>query len=101
MDLGFDFSTIGINGILIIPLIVGLVQFAKSLGLQKTQYIQLLAFGLGVAFMILFGAIEQGLIPPVAVIWINVVVFALAGGIFALASMGLYDLAKQLAAGRG
>lgn len=96
MDFNFDFSKIGINGILIIPLVIGLVEFAKSLGLQNQPTIRVLAFALGVAFMLLFGAIEQGLIPPAAVTWVNVVVFAIAGGVFACASMGLYDLGKRL-----
>jgi len=81
-----------ISGIAVLPLILGLVEFAKKLGL-KGNGSMILALVLGVFFSALFMTMQQGLIPEAAVPWITVAVFGLAGG---LGAAGLYDLGKRL-----
>lgn len=82
------------GGIAIIPLIIGLVQFAKKLGL-KDQGCIIAAFALGIAFVGTGSAVSQGLIPTSALPWVNTGFGALAGGVVAMASVGLYDVAKM------
>lgn len=81
-----------ISGIAVLPLILGLVEFGKKLGV-KGNGSTVLALVLGVFFASLYMAMQQGLIPEVALPWISVGVFGLAGG---LAAAGLYDLGKRL-----
>ena len=94
-DLGFDLGAVAIGGVLIIPLIIGLVEFFKGQGLTGKRNLQLAAFALGVAGLGVAGAIEEGLIPVAALPWIHVIIWALAGGVAACSAMGLYDLSKR------
>lgn len=80
-----------IGGILVIPLVLGIVEFAKNLGLQG-RACQVLAVVLGAFFIGLSQAIQMGLIPEIALPWISVVVFGIGGG---MATVGLYDYSKR------
>lgn len=84
----FDFV---VGGIALAPLILGIVEAAKSFGVSG-KGIQALAFALGFFFVGLAQAISQGLIVEVYVPYIVWAVTALAGG---LAAMGLYDFGKK------
>ncbi|HUW09109.1 MAG TPA: hypothetical protein VM537_05230 [Anaerolineae bacterium] len=95
LDLGFDLGSVAIGGVLLIPLIIGLVEFLKGQGLEGKRRLQLAAFLLGLPGLGVAGAIEEGLIPIAALPWIRVVIWALAGGVAACAAMGLYDLTKK------
>ena len=95
LDLGFDLGSVALGGVLLIPLIIGLVEFFKGQGLAGKRQIQLAAFLLGVPGLGVAGAIEEGLIPIAALPWIRVAIWALAGGVAACAAMGLYDLSKK------
>lgn len=93
MGLGMDFGQVMIGGVLLIPLVMGWMEVAKrhfglsGRALVATAIVALLLFG-GIA-----GAIEEELIPALAMVWIRVVVYALAFALVGLAGMGLYDLA--------
>jgi len=80
-------------GVISIPLlIVGIVEAAKSFGLNG-KWSQVLALVLGFSFVGLAQAIGQGLLDPSVVLWVELVVYSIAG---ALSAMGYYDLAKRL-----
>lgn len=81
-----------IGGIAVAVFILGIVEAAKEFGVQGKAS-RALALGLGVFFVGLAGAISQGLIPAEAVVWVELAVTAIAGG---LAAMGYYDLGKRL-----
>jgi hypothetical protein len=87
-----DFSKLAIGGVALIPLIIGLVEFAKTQGLQGRQRLMLLAFILGIVFGGIAQAIGEGLIAAVWLGWVRVIVVAIGGAIAACAAMGLYDL---------
>ena len=88
-----DVSKLAVGGVVLIPLVVGLVQFAKRW--LSGDKLVILAFALGAVFTSVAGAQAEGLIPDAAMPWIKVSVYALAGGIAALSATGLYDLAKE------
>jgi len=94
MDLGFDFSSLAIGGVLLIPLVIGLVQLSKKLGVDGNWLIGE-AFGLAALFGMLAYAINTGLMPAVAVPWIQMVFVGLGCGVVGLAASGLVDLGKQ------
>jgi hypothetical protein len=78
-------------GVAIIPLVLGIVEFAKKLGLRGEGSL-VLAVVLGFVFSGLVHAMGTGLIPEAAVPWISMVIVGLAGG---LGAAGLYDLGKK------
>jgi len=80
-----------IAGVSIAVLVFGIVEAAKGFGVEG-KWSQVLAVGLGVFFVGLAQAISGGMIPEVALPWVELVVTALAGG---LAAMGYYDFAKK------
>jgi len=86
MDLYFVVAGVGI-----LPLVLGLVEFAKKLGL-KGELCTVLAVFLGFLFSGLAYAMQSGLIAESAIPWISLVIVALAGG---LGAAGLYDLGKK------
>lgn len=88
--MGFDEVSIG--GVTLFLLILGLVEVAKKLGVSGNGSM-ILSICLGGAFFGLFKANEAGLIPAQAMLWTEVVVYGLGGG---LAATGLYDLSKKL-----
>jgi len=90
-----DFSKLAIGGVAIIPLIAGLVQVSKGLGLGG-YWLKVEAFILGAIFAGLAGAMSFDLIPILAIPWIQVAFIALGGGVAGAATTGLYDMIKPL-----
>lgn len=90
-----DFTKLAVGGVALIPLIVGLVEFSKQMG-NKGKGLQILSFVLGIAFAGTWSAIQQGLVPAMALPWVQVGFVALGGGVAAMAAMGNYDLIKKL-----
>ena len=80
-----------IAGVAIIPLVLGLVEFAKKLGLKGNGSL-VLSVALGFVFSGVVYAIQSGVIPAAAAPYINLVIVALSGG---LGAAGLYDLGKK------
>ena len=88
--MGFDEVSIG--GVTLFLLILGLVEAAKKFGVSGNGSM-VLSLVLGAGFFGLFKANEVGLIPAAAMLWVEIVVYGLGGG---LAVTGLYDLGKRL-----
>jgi hypothetical protein len=86
MELSFVVAGVGI-----IPLVLGLVQFAKKLGVEGNGSL-VLAVVLGFIFSGLAYAMQSGIIPEAALPYISLVIVALSGG---LGAAGLYDLGKN------
>ena len=80
-----------VAGVAIIPLVLGLVEFAKKLGVSGNASM-VLSVALGFVFAGVVYAIQSGLLPEAAVPWVNLVIVALSGG---LGAAGLYDLGKK------
>lgn len=80
-----------IGGIAVAGLIFGIVEAAKSFGVEGNGS-RALALFLGFFFVGLAYAMQEEIIPVVAIPYIKLVVTALAG---ALASNGWYDFAKK------
>lgn len=80
-----------IGGVAIATLIVGLVEFAKEMGIRDKGS-QALAFGLGVVFVALGYGLNTSLIPEPYATYIVWAVVAISGG---PAAMGYYDLGKR------
>lgn len=91
-----DIMKLAIGGVAIIPLIAGLVEFSKRLGL-KGNLLTVEAFMLGALSAGVAGAIGLDLIPAIALPWVQVAFIGLAGGVAGVSASGLYDLAKRLA----
>lgn len=83
-----DFSDAIVNGIPLVFVIAGLVQFAKKLNL-KGEACTALSLGLGVVFGIAY-QVQAGL-PATLGDWFGVIVYGLALGI---TTSGLYDVMK-------
>ena len=83
-----DFS---IGAISIAALIFGIVEAAKEFGLSG-KACRFTVLALGTIFVGLSYAIQQALIPEPWLVWIELIVTALAGG---LAAMGYYDFLKK------
>ena len=86
-----EFPTIVLGAVGIIPMVLGIVEAAKKLGIEGKGSFGL-AIGLGGAFAALGESMAQGLIPAVALPWIAVGVAGIGGG---LAATGLYDFATR------
>ena len=71
-----------IDGIGIAALIIGIVEAAKEFGVSG-KWSRALALFLGVFFVGLSGAMQQGVIPAEAHIYISLIVTSLAGGLAA------------------
>lgn len=80
-----------IAGVAIIPAIMGLVSFAKTLGMQG-KALTVLSFVLGV---IAFGVFRLQAMFPVIQPWVELAVFALLGPI----TSGLHDQWRENVAG--
>jgi len=80
-----------IAGVAIIPMVLGLVEFAKKLGVNGNASL-VLSIVLGFIFSGVVYAVQSGIVPSGAVPYINLVVVALSGG---LGAAGLYDLGKK------
>ena len=87
-----DFSSVVVNGIPLLVVIAGLVQFADHFGIKgKAQLV--LSLSLGIIFGIAF-QLQSGL-PGDFAGWFGVVVFGLGLG---CTTSGLYDLGKKFTA---
>lgn len=84
-------SELVIAGIAIVPAILGLVSFAKTLGMQGKS-LTILSFVLGVIAFAVFRLQEMF---PVIQPWVELVVFALLGPI----TSGLHDQWRENATG--
>lgn len=82
------FQDATINGVTLLLLVGGLVEFAKKFGLKGNSCV-LASLVLGVSVGILYQALP--LLPPQAQQWVGIVVWGVA---FGLAASGLYDIAK-------
>lgn len=82
---------IAIGGVSLLVLVLGLVEFAKRLGVQGKASM-VLAMVLGVVIGVVYKLMG---IYPVIDPWVQVVVFGLA---FGLAATGIYDIGKNLTA---
>lgn len=92
MDLGIDFGSATVAGVSLVALVLLVVEGAKQFGVTGKASLGL-AIGLGQLLLGIFAAIERELIPAVALPWIEVAVYAVAGGLFVgLGASGLYDL---------
>ena len=83
-----------VAGVAIIPLVLGLVEFSKKLGVDG-NWLLVEAVGLGSVFSGVAYAMGSGLIPEPWATIINVVIVALSGG---LGAAGLFDLGKKWSA---
>lgn len=90
-----DFSQITIGGVELILVVIGLMQFAKKLGLKGNSLV-VVSFVALIVFGATSGAINEGLVPAAALPWIRVALYALGFAVYGLAAMGLYDVAKKL-----
>lgn len=82
-----DFSELVVNGISIVPLIIGLVAFAKAMGLSGAKALRGLSAGLGLVIAIGAEISAQGL-PADFAGWFGLVIYGLALGVVA---SGLVD----------
>jgi uncharacterized membrane protein YuzA (DUF378 family) len=94
-----DVTKLAIGGVTVIPLIAGLVEFSKRLGL-KGNWLTVEAFVLGALSAGIGGAISFNLVPALVLPWVQVAFVALAGGVAGVSASGLYDLAKRLTSAR-
>lgn len=85
-----EFEGLAIGSVLVIPLVIGIVQFAKKFGLKGNGNI-VLALVLGFLFGGLAYGINESLLPDMWIPYIKWVVFALS---VAIAAGGLYDVGK-------
>ena len=81
-----------IGGVSVALLIFGIVEAAKEFGLQG-KAARVLVLLLGIGFVALAQANNQGLLSEDVMQWINLIVTAAAGG---LAAMGYYDFQKRV-----
>lgn len=88
-------ADLAVGGVLVLALIVGIVEFSKKFGLSGNWLI-IETFVLAFLFGGLALAIQKELITGPALMWIELVVGALA---FALGACGLYDLGKKFTGG--
>lgn len=86
-----------IAGILIIPMVLGLVEMAKRLGVQG-EWSTVLAVFLGIVFGSLVYGINEALIPEPIIPYIQWGVFSLG---FRLSIPGLYKIGKRFSLGDG
>lgn len=80
-----------IGGISVAILVFGVVEAAKEFGIEGKGSRALAAF-LGVFFVGLAQAVTQNLIPPEVLVWVELAVVGIAGG---LAAMGYYDFMSK------
>jgi len=85
-----EFGNLAIGSIFVIPLVMGLVQFAKRFGADGNVNV-VIAFVAAIVFGGIAYGIDQALIPDLWVPYVKWGVFALAVG---LGATGLYDVGK-------
>lgn len=81
-----------LGGVGVAALIFGIVECAKEFGLQG-KAARVLVLVLGIAFVAVAAADQEGLISEQAMMWIKIVATAVAGG---LSAMGYYDYQKRV-----
>lgn len=86
-----------IGGIGLVVLIPGLLEFLKKIGLSGEKPIIIVGAILGFVFTAFAAALNEGLIPEVALPWIRVVAYGLGGVIASMSSIGNYDIRKKFA----
>lgn len=86
-----DFASLAVGGVLLIPLIIGLVKVAKNLGMTGNK-LTYLALGLGALFGLAFKLYQ--LFPATQVV-IEVIIFVIGFALAGLAATGIYDLGKE------
>ena len=91
----FDLSFLGEYALLL--LIPGVVETAKEFGVSGKASLAL-SLILGMFFVGLAQAIAQGLVPEMALPWINIAVVGIGG---ALAASGYYDLFRKFTGNGG
>jgi len=90
-----DFGGFEIGGLSVLVLVLGIVEACKRFGVTGKAS-EALAIGLGAFFVGLAKALAAGLLPAWAVVWAEIVVVGLGGG---LAATGVYDLVRRAVAG--
>lgn len=85
-----EFANLAIGSVLVIPLVLGLVQFAKKFGLDGNGNV-ILSVALGIFFGGIAYGIDQSLLPALWIPYIKWAIFALSVG---LGAGGLYDVGK-------
>ena len=85
-----EFANLAVGSVLVIPLVLGLVQFAKKFGLDGNANI-VLSVVLGIFFGGIAYGIDQALIAEAWIPYIKWAIFALSVG---LGAGGLYDVGK-------
>lgn len=85
-----DFASLAIGGIALIPLVIGLVQVIRNLGVSGNP-LTFYALGIGAIAGLLFKISQMF---PIAQPWVELVIFTVGFALFALAATGLYDLGK-------
>jgi len=85
-----EFANLAIGSVLVIPLVLGLVQFFKKFGLDGNWNI-VASVLLGIFFGGIAYGIDQSLLPALWIPYIKWAVFALSVG---LGAGGLYDVGK-------
>ena len=92
----FDFTQVAIGGVALVYLLPRLIEFIKTVfGLSGKARVWTLAGALGFFFAGAAAAISEGLVPDVAMPWINVVMMALGGLVAACAAIGDYELKRK------
>jgi len=91
-----EYSQVAIGGMAVIPMVIGLMQFAKKLGLRGNALV-VAAFSVLTLVGGVAGAISEGVMPEVAIPYIDVAFYALGLAVTGMASMGLYEVGKDWA----
>jgi hypothetical protein len=89
-----DFTQLAIGGVLLIPLIIGIVRVIKKAGVVGNA---LMYWAIGIS-MIIGLLYKLSIMFPVTQQWVELVIFVVAFGLVGLSATGLYDLSKDLAA---
>jgi len=95
-NLGIDYGSASVAGVSVVLLVLLVVEGAKQFGVTGKASLGL-SVGLGAILLALYAAIERQLIPTAALPWIEVVFYAVGGGLtVGLAPSGLYNLLKRM-----
>lgn len=84
-----------VGGVTVIPVVLGLVELSKGLGL-KGVWLRLEAMVIATALGILVYAATEGLLSSVVLQWLGIILGSLALG---LSACGLYDISRKFRPG--
>lgn len=90
-----NLDELAIGGIGLGVLIPGLLEYLKKLGLSGERNIIIVGSILGFVFTAFASALKQGLIPEVALPWVQVVAYGLGGIIVVISAAGHYDIREK------